>query len=373
MNIDAPNELAALPPWLAGYEMSNDDVALLTFADDNGAMRISASAVLPIDQAGKDYDAILDATTQRLSAANDHVPSVVAIVGHGPEGRAYADRVMDSVRSHLSPESEIIALHNDSEIVSVRTGNRPWFPIGPPVDVSAEMIAMGLPTPAASREMSDRMWQPDPVPGYPGLAVDERARLEQAPPSKRAEAAVEMLTELATGSADDIETTRSRVAALFTSNTQHWVQDHVMMSAATAVTSNLADELRTLYVQAPPEDQQSIAGTAALAAFAQHGNTLPLRAVRPQIQEDGPSNNDISMMDSLAAGVASSQKFQEMLSTVHERVLADGIPAERDSAWRQGQEPPRREPGSASSKQPPTIPGPEDLPPSAGHSGPSMI
>lgn len=334
-------------------------------------MRISASAILPIDQAGDDFEPITQAMAQRLAAVNADQDQVVFVVGHGPNGELHADRVIDEIRPVLPAGSSVMGLHHDGVAVSSRTGSRPWLPAGPPADVSAQMVSMGIPAPAASRAMSDRMWHPDPVPGFPSLPADERAALAAAPPSKRAAVAVELLTDLSRGDAADPATTRSRVAGLFSSNTQHWVQDHVMMTAATADTPALADELRQLYVQAPPEDQQSIAGTAALTAFAQHENSQPLRAIRDQIDDHGPSANDLPMIDALAAGGTQPGDFRTMLRTVHQRLFDDGIPAQRDAAWQQTR-PSAPQGPQGRSAPPPQAPGPEDLPPGTGCSGPSM-
>lgn len=373
MKADAPNQIAALPPWLAGYEMGNDDVALLTFTDNGDALQISTSAILPIDQTGEDFEDIAQAMAQRLSTTNADPNQVVFVVGHGPNGDLHADRVINSIRPVLPTTARLVGLHNDGEAVSSRIGERPWLPAGPPADVSADMVSMGIPAPAASRAMSDRMWHPDPVPGYPGLPADERAALNAAPPSKRAAVAVELLTDLSRGEVLDPATTRSRIAGLFSSNTQHWVQDHVMMTAATADTPALADELRQLYVQAPPEDQQSIAGTAALTAFAQHGNSQPLRAIHDQIDENGPSANDLPMINALAAGGTQPDNFKSMLRTVHQRLHEAGVPTERDAAWQQAR-PSSQSPQATedTSPRPPTTPGPEDLPPGSAFSGPSM-
>lgn len=375
MKVDVPNEIAALPPWVAGYEMGPNDVALMTFAEVDDAMQISSSAILPVDQLGEDFDEAIEQLGKRLYVANGPIaPAAVFVVGHGPNGDMLADRVMDGVRPGLPPESPIIGLHNDGEIVQVRSGDRPWVPVGPPADVSAEMIGMGLPIPSASREMSDRRWQPDPVPGYPSLPATERAGLDAAPPSKRAQVAVELLTDLSNGAVDDVPTTQSRLAALISSDPQNWIQDHVMMTAVSASTPALADELRRLYVQAPPEDRQSIAGPAALAAFAQHETSQPLRAIRPQIEETGPSRNLLPIMDRLANGATPPTEFKGMMQDVHQRLHDNGIPAKRDNAWQQHQSaaPKSEGPSSSAPPQPPASPGPEDLPPSAGPSGPSM-
>lgn len=372
MNVDVPNEIAALPPWVAGYEMSPDDVAVLTFDEVDDAMQISSSAVLPLDQLGTDAEEAAELVGSRLSATS--APAAVFVIGHGPNGDMLADRVTEGIRPGLAPETPIIGLHNDGEIVQVRSGQRPWVPVGPPADVSAEMIGMGIPTPSASREMSDRRWQPDPVPGYPSLPANERAGLTAVPPSKRAQVAVELLTDLSNGAVDDVATTQSRLAALISSDPQNWVQDHVMMTAVSSDTPAMADELRRLYIQAPPEDQQSIAGPAALAAYAQHETSQPLRAVRPQIEENGRSRNLVPIMDSLANGTTPPAQFKDMLTNVHQRLHADGIPTQRDAAWQQTQPgaPKTEGPSSSAPRQPPASPGPEDLPPTAGPAGPSM-
>lgn len=70
MNVDVPNEIAALPPWVAGYEMSPDDVAVLTFDEVDDAMQISSSAVLPLDQLGTDAEEAAELVGSRLSATS---------------------------------------------------------------------------------------------------------------------------------------------------------------------------------------------------------------------------------------------------------------------------------------------------------------
>lgn len=369
MKVSLPNQIAALPPWLAGYEMGPDDVALMTFSDEGDAMQISASAIIPLDQTGDDFDAITQTTARTLiTNGTDPVPTVF-VVGHGPNGDMHADRVMDTLRDSLPSSSLMVGLHHDGVAVSSRMPNRPWLPAGPPADVSAEMVGMGIPAPAASRAMSDRKWQPDPVPGYPPLPAEERTALGGVPPSKKADVAVEMLTDLSRGHFQDVPTARSRIAGLFTSDDHHWVHDHVMMTAATAETPALADELRQLYIQAPPEDQQSIAGTAAIAAFAQHGNSQPLRAVRAQIDENGPSSHDLPMIDALAAGATQPSDLKTMLGTVHQRLIEDGVPAQRDADWQRTRP---AGPSAPSSRPEPPRQGPEDFPPPSGFSGPAM-
>lgn len=88
---------------------------------------------------------------------------------------------------------------------------------------------------------------------------------------------MELLTDLAEGKAQDVPLAQSRLAGLMSSPSQGWIQDHVMMTAATPQSPALANEPRRLYLEAPPKDQQSIIGPAALSAFTQHATTQPLR------------------------------------------------------------------------------------------------
>ena len=370
MRADLPNEIAALPPWLAGHEMADDDVAILTFAPDGDTMQVAASAVLPVNEINpQEYDETARVLAQHLSAATSDSAPAVFIVGHGPNGFDHAERMMRAIDPELPTGSAVIGLHNDGETVSARTLTRPWLSVGPPADVSAEMTAQGVPQPTASREMSDRMWEPDPVPSYPPLPAHERAALNAAPPSKRAAAAVELLTDLAEGKAQDVPLTQSRVAGLMSSPSQGWIQDHVMMTAATAETPALADELRRLYVEAPPRDQQSIIGPAALSAFTQHATTQPLRAAREHIDENGPSGHALPLINAIAGSGTNPKELQASLRNVHQRLFDDGVPAQRDSAWQEARS---QGPGPATKNPTPPPPGPEDMPPGQDFSGPSM-
>lgn len=375
MKANALNEIAALPPWIAGYEMARDDVAVLTFAERDDAMQISSSAIVPMDQiAPADFDESAKYTAQQLMATNGDTTPVVFVIGHGDAGDVLADRLTDGLRPELPNGAEVITLHNDGAEVAARTENTPWTKIGAPADVSAQMTAMGTQQPSASRQMSDRTWSPDPVPGFPPLPDHERAALQAAPPSKRAEVAVEMLNDLAQGRADDVETTRSRLAALISTDDTGWTQERVMMAAITSQTPAMSDELRRLYVQAPPQDQQAIASPLALSAFAQQKNTQPLRALRPQIDENGPSSKELIIIDALAAGVTDPQRFQTAMGNRQERLIAEGVPAQRDALWQQDRPTPQRPAQGPSSKPttPSPAPRPEDLPPSTGSSGPGM-
>lgn len=375
MKADALNEIAALPPWIAGYEMARDDVAVLTFAERDDAMQISSSAIVPMDQiAPADLDESARYTAQQLMATNGDTTPVVFVIGHGDAGDVLADRLTDGLRPELPNGAEVITLHNDGAEVAARTENTPWTKIGAPADVSAQMTAMGTQQPSASRQMSDRTWSPDPVPGFPPLPDHERAGLQAAPPSKRAEVAVEMLNDLAHDNADDVETTRSRLAALLSTDDTGWTQERVMMAAITSQTPAMSDELRRLYVQAPPQDQQAIASPLALAAFAQQKNTQPLRALRPQIDENGPSSKELIIIDALAAGVTDPHRFQAAMSNRQDRLIAEGVPAQRDALWKQDRPTPQRQTQGPSSKPttPSPAPRPEDLPPSTGPSGPGM-
>lgn len=371
MKADALNEIAALPPWIAGYEMARDDVAVLTFAERDDAMQISSSAIVPMDQIDPaDFDESARYTARQLMATNGDTTPVVFVIGHGDAGDVLADRLTDGLRPELPNGTEVITLHNDGAEVAARTENTPWTKIGTPADVSAQMAAMGTPQPSASRQMSDRTWSPDPVPGFPPLSDHERAGLQTAPPSKRAEVAVEMLNDLAHGNADDVETTRSRLAALLSTDDTGWTQERVMMAAITSQTPAMSHELRRLYVQAPPQDHQAVAGPLALAAFAQQKNTQPLHALRPQIDENGPSSQELVIIDALAAGVTAPKTFQTAMGKRQDRLIAEGVPAQRDAQWQHDRPVPHRPAQSPSPPPttPPPAPRPEDLPPTPGPS-----
>lgn len=385
MNLGSPNQIAALPPWLAGYEMADDHVAVIAFTmDDERHLQLGPGAILPCDELGADLDVVARETAQRFTHATEDSTSVFAFaIGHGPNGDVLADRVAAALPAGLPDSAPVVAMHNDGQTVHLRAPGGGWADFGPPADLSAEMTAAGKPQPAASRAMSDRLWEPDPVPSYPQLPEAERARLDTARPSQRAEAAVELLTDLAEGRAQDVPTTQSRLAALMSSDSDHWVQDRVMMAAVTAETPQMADELRRLYVQAPGADQQAIGGTAAVAAYAQHGNSQALRAMRENLDETGPGAEDARILDSLAQGLPEPNKFRAAVATAASRALDDGLPHMKDEQWQQarprrpgtgadGPATPPRSPGPDHGRPRPGAPGPEDLPPGTTPGGPSM-
>ncbi|MGD7006239.1 hypothetical protein [Kocuria palustris] len=304
MKAAALNEIAALPPWIAGYEMARDDVAVLTFAERDDAMQISSSAIVPMDQIDPaDFDESARYAARQLMATNGDTTPVVFVIGHGDAGDMLADRLTDGLRPELPNGAEVITLHNDG-----------------------------------------------------------------------AEVAVEMLNDLAHGHTDDVETTRSRLAALLSTDDTGWTQERVMMAAITSQTPAMSDELRRLYVQAPPQDQQAIASPLALAALVQQKITQPLRALRPQIDENGPSSKELIIIDALAADVTDPQRFQTAMGNRQEHLLAEGVPAQRDALWQQDHPSPQRPAQTPPSKPttPSPDPRPEDLPPTTGPAGPGM-
>lgn len=98
---------------------------MLTFAAEEDSLRISSSAVIPLDQAGEDFDVITAETTRRLVAANGDANPAVFVIGHGPNGDMLADRVVEGMRPGLPEDSQPVALHNDGENVSARISPRP--------------------------------------------------------------------------------------------------------------------------------------------------------------------------------------------------------------------------------------------------------
>ncbi len=108
-----------------------------------------------------------------------------------------------------------------------------------------------------------------PVPSYGLLDAAIADWLEHFPPTERAEEAVRIARVLADGQSRSVSGNQTRLVELMNSSTSHWVSDRLLMDSCTASTPAMAEALRRLYVQAPPEYQQAIAGVAAVAHYAQ--------------------------------------------------------------------------------------------------------
>lgn len=79
-------------------------------------------------------------------------------------------------------------------------------------------------------------------------------------------------------------------------------------------------------------------------------------------------------MDALAARVTDPKTFRIAMVNRQDRLLAEGIPAQRDAQWQKNR-PTSPRPSSTSpsaSNTPSAAPHPQELPPTAGPTSPSM-
>ncbi|RLZ04398.1 hypothetical protein CWC38_00460 [Kocuria tytonicola] len=150
----------------------------------------------------------------------------------------------------------------------------------------------------------------------------------------------------------------------------------------------MADTLRQLYVQAPPEYQQSIAGLAAITHYAQYGNSQALRAVSMQLDAEGPGFADAKIVDVLSRTLPEFRECQQQIARAGKRVEKIDLGGAQDAHWRQGTQqrhPPadtesasRATPDASLQREvprpetPPQMPGHEQGPPPPPPDGPSM-
>ncbi len=226
-----------------------------------------------------------------------------------------------------------------------------------------------------------------PVPSYGLLDPTIADWLEHFPPTGRAEEAMRIARVLTDGQSRSVSGDQTRLAGLMNSSTSHWVSDRLPMESCTVSTPAMADALRCLYVQTPPEYQQAIAGVAAVAHYAQYGSSQALRAVSAQLDPDGPSRADAKMIRVLSQTWPESKKFQAQVARGAERAKDMDLGSSKDRGWRQTRhdEPQvsdggratgpagdaNRETRSGGLPTPPQVPGTEQGPP-PGPSGPSM-
>lgn len=387
MRMETPADVAALAPWLLGYELGRNDVAVVTLdRDSTKGAAVGPTVMFPCDELGARLEAAVAESARRVGAEIHGRPLAFAI-GYGDNGDVVAAQVAEYFEGALPVAAETIPLHYDgSQVQMIATDGRK-IGCGPLPDVSAEMTGLGMSTPSASRRMKDREWEPDPVPSYGLLNPAIAGRLEHFPPTERAEEAVRIARVLADGQSRSVSGDQTRLAGLMNSSTSHWVSDRLLMESCTASTPAMADALRRLYVQAPPEYQQAIAGVAAVAHYAQYGNSQALRAVSAQLDPDGPGRADAKMVRVLSQTLPEFKKFQAQVARGAERAKDMDLGSSKDRGWRQTRhdEPQvsdgrraigpagdaNRETRSGGLATPPQVPGTEQGPP-PGPSGPSM-
>lgn len=388
MKMESPADIAAMAPWVLGYEPGHNDVVLFTLDRDGSPNAVTGPTVMiPCDEIGSRLDDAVRDTAQRIAPEFRGKPLTFAI-GYGDNGDILASQVATTFQDTLDIDADTIPLHYDGSHVQMITPDGGKVDCGPMPDVSAEMTALGRPMPSASRTMKDREWHPDPVPSYEALPSSIAERLETFAPTERAEEAVRLARGLANGDSRDVQSDQRRLAGLINSSTEHWVSDRLMMEACTAPTPAMADTLRQLYVQAPPEYQQSIAGLAAIAHYAQYGNSQALRAVSTQLDPEGPGSADAKIVDVLSRTLPEFHKFQQQIARATKRAEELDLGGVKDAEWRQGtqQHHPAADaestssmtPGAPSQREarrpepPPQMPGHEQGPPSPRADGPSM-
>lgn len=388
MKMESPADIAAMAPWVLGYEPGHNDVVLFTLdRDDSPSATTGPTVMIPCDEIGfRLEDAVRD-TAQRI-APEFHGKPLTFAIGYGANGDILASKVASTFQDALDIDADTVPLHYDGSHVQMITPDGGKVDCGPMPDVSAEMTALGKPVPSASRSMKDREWHPDPVPSYEALPSSIAERLETFAPTERAEEAVRLARGLANGDSGDVQTDQRRLAGLINSSTDHWVSDRLMMAACTASTPAMADTLRQLYVQAPPEYQQSIAGLAAVAHYAQYGNSQALRAVSTQLDPEGPGFADAKIVNVLSRTLPEFRKFQQQIARAAERAEEIDLGGSKDAHWRQGTQQlhPTADTEGASTKTPgaspqredhrpetpPQMPGHEQGPPSPRPDGPGM-
>lgn len=384
MKMETPADIAAMAPWVLGYEPGPNDVVLFTLDRDQGPSAATGPTVMfPCDEIGPGLEDAVRDTARRVVNEFQGKPLAFAI-GYGDNGDLLATQVAETFQDAMAINAETIPLHYDGSHVQMIATDGRKVDCGPLPDVSAEMTALGRPTPSASRTMKDREWHPDPVSGYDVLPKPIAERLETFPPTERAEEAVRLAHALSEGASRSVQGDQRRLAGLINSSTSHWVSDRLMMEACTAPTPAMADTLRQLYVQAPPEYQQSIAGLAAVAHYAQYGNSQALRAVSTQLDPDGPGAADAKAVQMLTSTLPEFRKFQRQVARAAERATESGLGARKDQGWRLERdegasgthEALTPEAGKVRSRSTPgplrEVPGAEQGPQSSGFQGPGM-
>lgn len=388
MKLETPADIAALAPWLLGYEMGNNDVVLVTLDREEGSGAIIGPTVMfACDEIGSDLDDAVRETARRV--VHDFRGKPLAFtIGYGDNGDLLSSKVAETFHDAMAIDTDTIPLCYDGSHVQMIAVDGGKIDCGPLPDVSAEMTALGKPTPSASRTMKDREWHPDPVPSYEALPSSIAERLETFPPTERAEEAVRLARVLSDGDSKYVQGDQRRLAGLINSSTDHWVSDRLMMEACTAPTPAMADTLRQLYVQAPPEYQQSIAGLAAVAHYAQYGNSQALRVVSTQLDPKGPGFADAKIVNMLSRTLPEFRKLKQQIAHAAERAAETDLGGVKDANWRQGTQQlhPAADTESASTttpdapsqreehrpETPPQMPGHEQGPPSPRPDGPSM-
>lgn len=388
MKMETPADIAAMAPWVLGYEPGHNDVVLFTLdRGDSPSAMAGPTVMFPCDELGSGLEDAVRETARRVVNEFQGRPLAFAI-GYGENGDLLATQVAETFQDALAINADTIPLHHDGSHVQMIVGDGRKFDCGLLPDVSAEMTALGHPVPSPSRTMKDREWHPDPVPSYDVLPSAIAERLEKFPPTERAEEAVRLAQVLADGKSQNVPSEQRRLAGLINSSTDHWVSDRLMMEACTAPTPAMADTLRQLYVQAPPEYQQAIAGLAAITHYAQYGNSQALRAVSAQLDPEGPGFADAKIVNVLSRTVPEFKQFQQQIARAAERATEIDLGGVKDMEWRQGTqrlrpaaeaeratpETPDASPQREERRQetPPQLPGHEQGPPHPRPDGPSM-
>lgn len=367
--------VAGLAPWLAGYEMAADDLAIISFTRTlDGSYVLGPSATLSCDSLGHDFDTVVDQTVKDLTRTlGPEQQFALYIVGHGRAGDLFSTRARAGLQSNLPEGTYLFPVHNTGRAILVQTPGAPgWVDYGRPLDVTEKATALGLRPPMADRAMKDRLWDPDPVPSFQPVTEREHEGLAGIVPTHRARAAVDLLRELSTGNAADPETSQTRLAALLHTDPTGHVHARLIQTAAAGDAPQMAETLRQLYV-ASPEIYRPAAGTvAAVADWQIHGATRPLDAVRTQVSDD---SRQARMLDLMRAMRPDPKVFRDIMAENDRAADQPGAHAEVLTKWAESQQDhtrPQLPPTDQSPKGPPPAPRPEDLPPTAGPGGPSM-
>lgn len=234
MKLQSPADIAALAPWLLGYELGHNDVVLVTLDRDQSSSAATGPTVMfACDELGPGLEDAVRDTARRI--VNDYRGKPLAFtIGYGDNGDLLSSKVAETFQDALTIDTDTIPLHYDGSNVQTIAADGGKIDCGPLPDVSAEMTALGKPMPSASRTMKDREWHPDPVPSYEALPTSIAERLETFPPTERAEEAVRLARVLSAGESTYVQGDQRRLAGLINSSTEHWVSDRLMMEACTA-------------------------------------------------------------------------------------------------------------------------------------------
>lgn len=327
-NLSTLNGVAALPPYLTGYHLDDGSIAILSISKDG---ELGGAAVLRNDQFESANEATFRSYVEEgVRTLHDRLPQGgMVVVGTGPRSHERTLGVSNVIGNMQNGPRLFAKLVNTGESVHQHRGE--WENIGPPADISADLVYQGVRVPQQSESDLRASLRPDPVPGWEPVNEREAAVLDSSvPPSERVREADALIDRLSTKTAwDDRSSDFHRLATLMASSPD---VEHCAMSKA-VTTEGTAEAMRTFFVESPESDRAPAAIMAGLSDYTDNKRTTVVRILGEHAGQAEDLHVHREMMAKCAHSSIEPDEARQLFTTAREQAYeADGF-AGTDARW----------------------------------------